>query len=196
MVAEITIPGMFLSGDHASRPAANAVGKGSLYACSTHKLVYQSDGSTWGTWLDASAGTPSDPAWTTYTPTWTAPSVNPSLGNGLFMAAYLITGKSLKFRIHLTMGTTTTYGTGRWDFGLPAGVSTLGLGSQLVAGFAIDNSIIRTDVLAAWIPASATPVVRPAATQATGSIIGISSAVPFTWASTDQLFVQGVIEIA
>lgn len=49
-MATITIPGMFLTGDHASRPAANAVGSGSIYSCSTHSLLYQSDGSTWSTW--------------------------------------------------------------------------------------------------------------------------------------------------
>lgn len=49
-MADITIPGMFLSGDHASRPAANAVGGGALYACSDHALIYQSDGSAWSTW--------------------------------------------------------------------------------------------------------------------------------------------------
>lgn len=55
-MAAITIPGMFLTGDHASRPAANAVGKGALYACSTHALIYQSDGSSWATWLNAASG--------------------------------------------------------------------------------------------------------------------------------------------
>ena len=49
-MATITIPGMFLTGDHASRPAAGDVGSGSLYACSTHGLIYQSDGSSWTTW--------------------------------------------------------------------------------------------------------------------------------------------------
>lgn len=53
-MATITIPGMFLTGTHAARPAATAVGKGSLYACSDHKLIYQSDGATWSTWIDAS----------------------------------------------------------------------------------------------------------------------------------------------
>lgn len=52
MVSQITIPGMFLSGDHASRPAADAVGTGSLYACSDHTKVYQSDGSSWSDWFD------------------------------------------------------------------------------------------------------------------------------------------------
>src|SRR5262245_15631682 len=46
-----------LTGNHASRPAASAVPAGTLYACSTHALVYQSDGSsTWSTW--ATLGTP------------------------------------------------------------------------------------------------------------------------------------------
>jgi len=40
-----------LTGTHASRPAASAVPAGTLYACSTHSLVYQSDGtSAWSAW--------------------------------------------------------------------------------------------------------------------------------------------------
>lgn len=59
-MAAITIPGMFLTGDHASRPAANAVGKGALYSCTDHDLIYQSDGSTWTTWATlGGSGTPS-----------------------------------------------------------------------------------------------------------------------------------------
>lgn len=52
-MAEITMPGMLLTGNHAGRPAANTVGSGTLYACSTHSLVYQSDGASWATWLTA-----------------------------------------------------------------------------------------------------------------------------------------------
>lgn len=54
-MAVITIPGMFLTGDHASRPAANTVGSGSIYSCSTHALIYQSDGSSWTTWATLGA---------------------------------------------------------------------------------------------------------------------------------------------
>lgn len=40
-----------LTGIHSARPAASAVPAGTLYACSTHGLVYQSDGiSAWSTW--------------------------------------------------------------------------------------------------------------------------------------------------
>lgn len=55
-MAAITVPGMFLTGDHASRPAASAVGGGSLYACSTHALIYQSDTSSWTTWFTGGTG--------------------------------------------------------------------------------------------------------------------------------------------
>ena len=39
-----------LDGTHAARPAATAVPAGTLYSCSDHGLVYQSDGATWATW--------------------------------------------------------------------------------------------------------------------------------------------------
>lgn len=55
-MAVITVPGMFRTGDHASRPAATAVGGGSLYACSDHDLIYQSDGATWSTWATLGGG--------------------------------------------------------------------------------------------------------------------------------------------
>lgn len=40
-----------LEGDHASRPAFGSVPQGTLYACSDHALIYQSDGvAAWSTW--------------------------------------------------------------------------------------------------------------------------------------------------
>lgn len=55
-MAVITFPGMTLTGDHSSRPAANTVGEGTLYACTTHTKIYQSDGSSWSDWFDGTAG--------------------------------------------------------------------------------------------------------------------------------------------
>lgn len=55
-MATTTLPGLFDSGDHASRPTASAVGSGALYACSTHALIYQSDGSSWSTWATLGGG--------------------------------------------------------------------------------------------------------------------------------------------
>lgn len=39
-----------IGGTHASRPAATAVPEGTLYSCTDHSLIYQSDGATWTTY--------------------------------------------------------------------------------------------------------------------------------------------------
>lgn len=54
------------AGTHAGRPAASSVPTGTLYACSDHHLVYQSDGTAWSTWYDpgaAAANTIKDRRW-------------------------------------------------------------------------------------------------------------------------------------
>lgn len=43
-------------GTHATRPDATAVGNGTLYACSDHGLIYQSDGAAWATWATLGGG--------------------------------------------------------------------------------------------------------------------------------------------
>ena len=64
-MADTTLPGLLATGDHASRPAASAVGTGALYSCTTHGLVYQSDGSAWSTWatLGTSGAMATDALW-------------------------------------------------------------------------------------------------------------------------------------
>ena len=57
-MADTTLPGVLLEGDHASRPAANAVASGAIYACSDHALIYQSDGSSWSTYATLGGGAP------------------------------------------------------------------------------------------------------------------------------------------
>jgi len=53
-----TVAGTHLSGNHASRPAGNAVPDGTLYSCTTHSLIYVSNyaGNSWSTWANL-AGT-------------------------------------------------------------------------------------------------------------------------------------------
>ncbi len=49
----------FLKGTHAARPAANLAGLpiGSKYACSDHGLIYETDGTSWSTWLNPGSAT-------------------------------------------------------------------------------------------------------------------------------------------
>lgn len=41
---------------HANRPTATTVPAGCLYACTTHSLIYRSDGSSWSTWATLAGG--------------------------------------------------------------------------------------------------------------------------------------------
>jgi hypothetical protein len=56
MVAPATVPGILQYGTHAARPSATTTAVGAIYFCSTHGLVYQSDGATWTTVFGAQAG--------------------------------------------------------------------------------------------------------------------------------------------
>lgn len=58
-------------------------------------------------------------SWDTYTPAWIATGTNPSLGNGIIGGRYIRIGKTLKWRIAIHMGSTTTFGVGSYRFELP-----------------------------------------------------------------------------
>ncbi len=45
-----------LTGDHPSRPSASAVPTGTLYSCTTHSLIYKTDGTAWSTWATLGGG--------------------------------------------------------------------------------------------------------------------------------------------
>jgi hypothetical protein len=62
-------------------------------------------------------------AWTPYTPTWTATTTNPTIGNGTLTGAYAKFGRSVDVRIRITVGSTTTVGSGVYFVGLPVAAS-------------------------------------------------------------------------
>jgi len=80
--------------------------------------------------LSTTAGEPGA-AWQSYTPTWTASSVNPTLGNGTLTGAYNKVGKMITARIFLQYGSTTSSGTGafRWSLPVTPKSSTFFMGS-------------------------------------------------------------------
>ncbi|MGW3595017.1 hypothetical protein [Streptomyces sp. NPDC005167] len=70
--------------------------------------------------------------WTPYTPSWTGTTTNPALGNGSLTGQYIKIGRTCTATVILTMGSTTTYGSGNYLFSLPftaasATVSYLGV---------------------------------------------------------------------
>jgi hypothetical protein len=67
----------------------------------------------------ASYVTPYEGAWRSYTPSWTAASVNPSIGNGSLQGWYKVVGKTCFVRGNIVMGSTTTFGSGEWYVSMP-----------------------------------------------------------------------------
>lgn len=129
-------------------------------------------------------------AWTAYTPTWTATTTNPTLGNGTLTGDHMTAGKLVLFRITLTFGSTTTVGSGNYRFSAPSVVD----GS---AWFPIGQASIQ-DVSAPtrgfrWVAcesgASSSLLLSDAsATQ-------VSSAT-FAWATGDIIHITGAYEAA
>lgn len=69
---------------------------------------------------------------TAFTPAWTAATTNPVLGNGTLEGWWSRTGKRVSVDIKLTIGTTTTFGSGPWSFSLPVDAVRLDIGTWLV----------------------------------------------------------------
>jgi hypothetical protein len=65
-------------------------------------------------------------AWTAYTPTWTASTTTPVLGNGTLTGRYMKIGRTVICHINLTTGSTSTYGSGNHSFSLPVQAANVG----------------------------------------------------------------------
>jgi hypothetical protein len=145
------------------------------------------------TYRDALKG--ASEAWTSYTPTWTAASVNPVLNNGSFTgSAYARINKLVIFRIVLTMGSTTTYGTGAWRLTLPvtpltaAGRVTFPMSiADFGTGFYRGEAIIN---LAPYFELFCDP------TTAGNTMRSVGTGIPHSWAVSDTLIISGAYESA
>jgi hypothetical protein len=111
----------------------------------------------------------------TYTPTWSASGVNPSLGNGSITGHYMKAGNMYLVKVKLTMGSTTTFGAGGYVFSLPA-VATH---TMTNTARAVDTG---TGVAYGFCNVTGSEVVAFTAAGAS-----YSPTVPHTWASTDEL---------
>lgn len=131
----------------------------------------------------AAIDTALDMEWTAYTPLWTAASTDPVLGNGTKASEYQKTGKRVTYAGRITMGSTTTFGTGVWYVSLPVAAATSSPFLRFIgAAYFYDNSTISNRFGGAcgldtvgrieFYPGSG------AQTTGTG---------PFTWATSDEL---------
>lgn len=134
-------------------------------------------------------------AWDVYTPTWTGSVTNPVIGDGTLTGAYLQVGKTFHFRISITMGSTTTYGSGGWLLALPAVPIVPHL---LVMGVARDTSASQSFPIAGERAGTSgsSLSLRVWPTTAGNPFSGITSTTPFAWGTGDILSLTGTFEAA
>jgi hypothetical protein len=109
-----------------------------------------------------------------FQPVWTAASVNPAIGNGSINGSFSRTGRRVSYTVILTIGTTTTLGTGNWLFSIPqnadsyndigpsfyvvagavyVGIARMNTGTDLITCYAASNTAngVQSTVPAAWV---------------------------------------------
>jgi len=133
-------------------------------------------------------------AWTTYTPTWTAASSNPSIGNGTLTGRYKIIGKTCFITVDITMGSTTTYGSGAWYIGLPQqAASSAGI---LLSVTLLDSGTAWYNALLNGARAAFTDKAEIQYHSGVNLTDSVSSSTPFTWANSDRVIINGSYEIS
>jgi len=133
-------------------------------------------------------------AWISYTPVWTANSVNPVIGNGTIEGYYKIIGKTCFVRGNIAMGSTTTFGSGEWYVSMPFTASHAD--AILMTAQLLDNST-------AWYNATLNGAragfnYKTAIQYQTSSGVAndVNATQPFTWTTSDRFLWNGSFEIA
>lgn len=122
-------------------------------------------------------------AWTAWTPgagsLWTATTANPSLGNGSYEAFFRQMSTTVTYTGRITMGSTTTFGTGGWRLLLPIAAVSSGVGVGSALAYDSSNAGGRKPMVV-WLAGATTLRIN----GDTGDVDGSN---PFTWATGDQL---------
>lgn len=146
------------------------------------------DGNSWAdtTFTDNSTGNTNDnkvylPSFN-YTPTWTGSVSNPSIGNGQLFGSYSRRGEDCRVRITLSVGSTTSFGSGYFKFTLPYAPADVVTGTAVL----FDNSASLPYYATAFAPTGGTNEVR-LVVDGVGYVSGTS---PFTLATGDVLYID------
>jgi hypothetical protein len=124
--------------------------------------------------------------WTSYSPSWTATTSNPSIGNGTITGRYAQTASLVWVNIKMTAGSTTTFGTGLWRFSLPVTPTV----DELLPSTVSDNSTSFRYNATTRIILSSTSGDNMRI-HVDGGYSGVSATAPYTWASGDFLIISG-----
>ncbi|GGY81072.1 hypothetical protein CP967_08685 [Streptomyces nitrosporeus] len=131
-------------------------------------------------------------AWTAYTPAWTGATSNPVYGNAVVTGRYMKVGRTCHVRIDISMGSTTTYGSGGWALSLP--FTSAATGSQVG-----DAHVLMSARIAGHINVGGGATVGQIFFPTSGSphtLSWASATVPVTWAAGARLTIALTYETA
>ena len=126
-------------------------------------------------------------AWETFTPTWTGSSTNPVIGNGTLVGKYLRIQKLVIAQYAIVAGSTTTFGSGVYEFSYP--ITPLAFQYAYVAiggGYILDSSAANAYTVAANPRNGSTTKFGLRYTGA-GFFGDVQNSTPFTFANTDVI---------
>ncbi len=144
-------------------------------------------------------------AWTDYTPTWTAATTNPSIGNGYIGGSYIQIGKTVFFKISVQASTTTSAGSGAYSFGLPVTAADTGYWDTTASvqpPINLGIAFMRNAGIASyWGYSFIDPATDPdvcgvqVGNEAT-AMATISNSAPFAFANGDNIRIEGSYQAA
>jgi hypothetical protein len=123
-----------------------------------------------------------------YTPTWRGFTTNPVLGNGTLTGKVIINGRKVTFDIYLTAGSTTTFGSSLWYFGMP-----VILNAPQFTGIAYAEDYSTTTKYMGLVRTE--QYTGELVINVPGSANWYASNQPITWASGDKLWIHVEIMI-
>ena len=170
--AIVDAKGDLIAATGADTPARLAVGANNLIL---QAASGQATGLQWGG------------GWTTYTPTWTASTTNPTIGNGVLTGVYRQIGNQVDFSAYVTAGTTTTFGSGEYRISLPVTAFTSEVNGKFSAAILDDGINWYLDYWAMGIANGFNDRVNLRAVG--GGTWGNTS--PFTFGVNDKVIIQG-----
>lgn len=133
-----------------------------------------------------------------YTPVWTAATTAPSLNNGSVVGLYQQFGKSVQVYARLTIGSSTTFGSGQYRLSLPSVPGTPSTTTNhIIGGQYLDSSA------GVYYPGqcqvAAGGFVNMQMFSVTGTdirTINIAPTVPVAWGAGDIFYIFGMYEVA
>lgn len=166
-----------------TRPAAPVTGR-AIYETDTLREM-RWDGATW-----VQVGQVG--AWSTYTPTWTASTANPAIGNGALLGRYQrLYGRTWHIDVLMSFGSTTTYGTGTYSLSLPSGLTSV----QLAVGSIVVLCGANYHFGVATASGSATTMQLSSVTSTSNTaMVGVSGTVPSTIGTGNSISISLTVE--